>query len=279
MALTTNALIKLRHDTSANYEAADRTYEAGELLLESDQRRIKVGDGSTSYNSLRYTVPDSELCELKYIATDFPGAETPSDMWKFCDGSVISDSDSPLNGKRAYNLCGGDVVLTLTWTADGGGSYATIASDDRFGVAESDWLSGTGVDTGAIVTSYDRDTGEIIISQTDLSGSVSTTFTNDGEYLGGGSNDKITAGDQMQGHWHEMHDNADQYTTSDGDVGILGTSGGGDKGLRAATTFSTSAYTPMRCEIPRNDGTNGEPRTGTRTRPHTQFMPVYMRIK
>lgn len=46
--------IQLRTDTYANWSLANKVLLAGEMALESDTGRIKVGDGVTTYTSLGY---------------------------------------------------------------------------------------------------------------------------------------------------------------------------------------------------------------------------------
>ena len=46
--------IQLRHDTATNWSTENPTLLAGEIGLETDTRKIKMGDGSTAWNSLSY---------------------------------------------------------------------------------------------------------------------------------------------------------------------------------------------------------------------------------
>lgn len=46
--------IQLRRDTFANWTSANPTLAEGEVALETDSDRFKLGDGSTPYNSLPY---------------------------------------------------------------------------------------------------------------------------------------------------------------------------------------------------------------------------------
>lgn len=49
-----NLLIQVRRDTSANWTSANPVLESGEAGLETNSGKVKVGDGSTQWNSLRY---------------------------------------------------------------------------------------------------------------------------------------------------------------------------------------------------------------------------------
>ena len=46
--------IKIRRGTAAAWVSANPTLESGEYGLETDTRRIKIGDGITAYTSLAY---------------------------------------------------------------------------------------------------------------------------------------------------------------------------------------------------------------------------------
>lgn len=49
--------IKLRRGTASEWTSANPTLAAGEAGVETDTRKIKVGDGSTSWTSLNYAAP------------------------------------------------------------------------------------------------------------------------------------------------------------------------------------------------------------------------------
>lgn len=51
---TSRQRIQLRRDTAANWTAANPILAAGEAGFETDTNRIKVGNGTTRWNSLQY---------------------------------------------------------------------------------------------------------------------------------------------------------------------------------------------------------------------------------
>lgn len=59
MSLTLTALMKQRYDTAANWTAENPTLLAGEIGIESDTKKWKVGTGSTAWNSLAYAIGGS----------------------------------------------------------------------------------------------------------------------------------------------------------------------------------------------------------------------------
>ena len=53
--------VQLRHDTAANWTTANPTLLAGEIGIETDTNRMKIGDGSTLWQVLPYFPPDTGL--------------------------------------------------------------------------------------------------------------------------------------------------------------------------------------------------------------------------
>ena len=52
--------IQIRRDTAANWTSTNPTLAEGELGLETDTRKLKIGDGITAWNDLEYYVNPSE---------------------------------------------------------------------------------------------------------------------------------------------------------------------------------------------------------------------------
>ena len=53
--------LQLRHDTAANWTAANPRLLSGEVGIETDTNRMKIGNGSLNWNSLPYFPSDSGL--------------------------------------------------------------------------------------------------------------------------------------------------------------------------------------------------------------------------
>lgn len=53
--VSVNAIMQVRRDTAANLASENAVYAAGEIVFETDTRRIKVGDGSTVYSGLGFS--------------------------------------------------------------------------------------------------------------------------------------------------------------------------------------------------------------------------------
>ena len=56
MSITLTALMKQRYDTAANWTTANPTLLAGEIGIESDTKKWKLGTGATAWTSLAYAI-------------------------------------------------------------------------------------------------------------------------------------------------------------------------------------------------------------------------------
>jgi hypothetical protein len=50
--------IQIRRGSAADWTSANPTLAAGEIAVENDTMKIKVGDGNTPWNSLKYISAD-----------------------------------------------------------------------------------------------------------------------------------------------------------------------------------------------------------------------------
>ena len=80
MTLTLSALQKQRRDTAANWTAENPTLLAGEIGIESDTDKIKIGNGSTAWTSLGYQgiIPSSGVYPLSQLLMPSGTASAPS---------------------------------------------------------------------------------------------------------------------------------------------------------------------------------------------------------
>lgn len=62
--------IQVRRDTAANFTSGNPTLSAGEPGFETDTLRLKIGDGSTAWNSLRYQTLETITVALSDETTD-----------------------------------------------------------------------------------------------------------------------------------------------------------------------------------------------------------------
>ena len=107
-----NARVKIRRDKAADYKSKNPTLLAGELAIEQDTNKVKVGDGNTKWNNLDYLL---DMDYVKKLLEDmkntilknkepvgtiihFSGSSIPSaysSNWKVCNGSTVYKSTYP----------------------------------------------------------------------------------------------------------------------------------------------------------------------------------------
>jgi hypothetical protein len=80
MSITLSALQKQRRDTAANWTAENPTLLAGEIGIESDTGKIKIGNGSTAWASLGYQgiIPSSGAYPLNQLLMPSGTVSAPS---------------------------------------------------------------------------------------------------------------------------------------------------------------------------------------------------------
>ena len=80
MSITLSALQKQRRDSAANWTAENPTLLAGEIGIESDTDKIKIGNGSTAWTSLGYQgiIPSSGAYPLSQLLMPSGTVSAPS---------------------------------------------------------------------------------------------------------------------------------------------------------------------------------------------------------
>ena len=115
MSITLTALMKQRYDTAANWTAANPTLLAGEIGIESDTEKIKIGDGATAWNSLGYQ-PWSELSTYPIVNADI-SATAEIAVSKLANGTAMQLLQTDAAGTGVEFASNIDVPGTLDVTS------------------------------------------------------------------------------------------------------------------------------------------------------------------
>ena len=198
MSINLSALMKQRYDTAANWTAQNPTLLAGEIGIESDTKKWKVGTGSTAWTSLTYAI----------------GGTYPIVNADIAAGAAIADT------KLATIATAGKVSNSATTAASANTASAIVARD-----ASGNFTAGTitaaltGAASSNVLKAGDTMTGVLAVTAgtAALPGIAVSGYTNTGIYSPGADQLAIATGGTSRLH-----------VTSAGLVGI-GTSSPGEK--------------------------------------------------
>ena len=145
-----NDLIQLRSDTAANWVSVNPTLAVGETGFETDTGKLKVGTGSTAWNSLIYVTDASDLAGIIPSArisgsyTGITGLGTLASLTidgpnspSFTLGDTGFTGYSGITGDKGYLLVGnsgGDSVMYLRTVGGGGPVYIGQANSNTLQV-------------------------------------------------------------------------------------------------------------------------------------------------
>jgi hypothetical protein len=129
--------IQLRRDTAANWTSANPTLASGEIGLETDTDKVKIGDGSTAWTSLGYVIDTGGYLQSSDIGVTVQGYD--ADTAKYDAGTA-----------------------NFTGTLQNGGSNVLVDTDIGSTVqaydADLDTWSAKTAPTGAVVGTTDTQT-------------------------------------------------------------------------------------------------------------------------
>lgn len=136
--MSTSAILRHRRDTAANFTSTNPVLQAGQLGFETDTRKSKLGDGTTAWNSLSYTV-----------ASPVSHTHTASDVTDFNE-SVDDRVNSLLVAGSNVTLTYNDTANTLTIASTGGGG--SLSDGDKGDITVSSSGSVWTIDNGVVGT-------------------------------------------------------------------------------------------------------------------------------
>jgi len=169
-------IIQIRRDTAANWTSANPTLAQGELGLETDTDKFKVGDGSTAWTSLGYLINTSGYASYADTTANFTGTLQNG------GSNVVVDTDigSTVQAYDATIVVDADIGVTVQ------GYDATILVDADIGVNIQGYDANTAKydDTTANFTGTLQNGGSNVLVDTDIGSTVQAydaTILNDAD--------------------------------------------------------------------------------------------------
>lgn len=125
------ATIRLRRDTAANWTSANPVLAIGELGIETNTRKHKIGDGVTAWNSLLYGSAAAAFTDLTDVPSSYTGQGGKLVAVKGSEDGLEFGGSTVHAGKAT--LATGTVTVPATWvTAD---SVVTVTACTSPGTA------------------------------------------------------------------------------------------------------------------------------------------------
>lgn len=133
--------IQLRRDTSANWTSANPTLSSGEMGVETDTQKVKVGNGSTAWNSLGYVGVSADT--TKSISIPSPTSSDIFTLFYTKNSSTLTKIESVLRGSSSPS-----VSFTIKYGSDRSSgtpvtSSAMTVTSTTTGLATTSFSSGT----------------------------------------------------------------------------------------------------------------------------------------
>lgn len=188
---TINTKIKLRNDTSANWISKNPILLLGELGLETDTRKIKVGDGVSTWNTLNYSDAQNANTANKLATTriisitgdatgsaSFDGSENTAITIVLANSGITAGTYTKLTVNSKGLVTGSETLsatdipnLTLSKITDAG-----TASSKNVGVGIGDvvQVGANGKISESVlpelnkVSSVNGQTGEVVLTNSDI---------------------------------------------------------------------------------------------------------------
>jgi hypothetical protein len=195
MSINLSALMKQRYDTAANWTAQNPTLLAGEIGIESDTKKWKVGTGSTAWTSLTYAIGGT----YPIVNADIAAAAgiAYSKLATLTSGNIVLGSAANVATSTAVT---GDVTISNTGvTAIASGVIVNADINASAGIVDTKLatIATAGKVSNSATTAASANTASAIVAR-DASGNF-TAGTITAALTGAASSNVLKAGDTMTG--------------------------------------------------------------------------------
>ena len=146
------AIIQFKRGLAASWTSVNPTLAVGECGFESDTKKLKIGTGSTAWNSLTYFAGDISGSNLNDLGDVTITSATNGDFLRWNGSAWINDAINLATdtiGNYIVDLTQGTGV-TVTHTP-GEGSNATIAIGQSIGTSDSPAFAGLTINGPSVV--------------------------------------------------------------------------------------------------------------------------------
>ena len=159
-----NVTLLMRNDPAATWAAQNPILSKGEIGIENDTRKFKIGDGSTAWNALKYASGGN--VELNKVAP----TETDTD---FEVGTIWVDTAA----KQAYLLFAKDTTATWIELATAGSTVAKAKVAEKLAVARTITLNGAVVETAKTFDGGGNITFTLVLENSGVTAGTYTKLT------------------------------------------------------------------------------------------------------
>ena len=195
MSINLSALMKQRYDTAANWTAQNPTLLAGEIGIESDTKKWKVGTGATAWTSLVYAIGGTYPIVNADIAA--AAAIAYSKLATLTSGNIVLGSAANVATSTAVT---GDVTISNTGvTAIAAGVIVNADINASAAIVDTKLatIATAGKVSNSATTAASANTASAIVAR-DVSGNF-TAGTITAALTGAASSNVLKAGDTMTG--------------------------------------------------------------------------------